>query len=221
MNPKKIIVLTLATAAAGTAVITATAAGSTAATGSPVRHKAKTAHVTGSAEIRRTYHHDDDIRSFTIHADAAPYSRPLPGQDGGPGLPGSPNDATGTVTVSHSTNVQGKKVTYTAKGTVDSMVTAPGYATVTAIITWVSPGGPPWTGRRLGFSVYDGGKDKPGRSRDRLGYSWEFMNMSKDAKGNWNDETPVGTSMAPAPFAPVTRGGYTVTHADLPPLPQN
>jgi hypothetical protein len=35
------------------------------------------------------------------------------------------------------------------------------------------------------------------------------------------DRIEVGTSMALAPFAPVVNGGYTVTHADLPPVPTN
>ncbi|RFU40193.1 hypothetical protein DZF91_18380 [Actinomadura logoneensis] len=159
------------------------------------------------------------MRAFTIDAHAAPYTRPLPGADGGRDLPGAPNDATGTVTVSHSTVDKGRRVTFTARATVDSLITAPGYASVTAVVTWTSPGGPPWVGRRLGLSVYDAGKDAPGRSRDRLGYSWEFANLSRADDGNWTDETPVGTAMAPAPFAPVTRGGFTVTHADLPLLP--
>ncbi|MGZ0233778.1 hypothetical protein [Streptomyces sp. CPS1] len=33
-------------------------------------------------------------------------------------------------------------------------------------------------------------------------------------------EAEVGTCMAPAPYAPVVKGGYTVRHADLPPAPQ-
>ncbi|MEU6593662.1 hypothetical protein ABZ923_31330 [Streptomyces sp. NPDC046881] len=33
-------------------------------------------------------------------------------------------------------------------------------------------------------------------------------------------EAEVGTCMAPAPYAPVIEGGYTVRHADLPPARQ-
>ena len=52
---------------------------------------------------------------------------------------------------------------------VDCLVTAPGNATLTAVITEVSAGGPDWVGKRLGFSVHDGGGDKPGKtSRDRV-----------------------------------------------------
>lgn len=220
MNVKKTLVLGLVAAAASTAAVATTASAAT-AHGPSARPKARLASVVGSAEIRRTYQRDDDVRAFTIDAHAAPYTRPLPGRGGGPGLPGAPNDATGTVTVSHSSVVQGKKVTFTAKAAVDSLVTAPGYASLTAVVTWTSPGGPPWVGKRLGFSVYDAGKDAPGRSRDRLGYSWEFVNLTKATDGTWTDETPVGTAMAPAPFAPVTRGGFTVRHADLPPVPGN
>ncbi|MEV5574984.1 hypothetical protein AB0L06_33520 [Spirillospora sp. NPDC052269] len=220
MNVRKIAVLALAAAATSTAVV-ATTASAAAPRESSAHPGAKAASVVGAAEIRRTYQADDDVRAFTIDAHAAPYTRPLPGRDGRPGLPGSPNDATGTVTISHSTVRNGQKVTFKATGTVDSLVTAPGYASLTAIISWTSPGGPDWVGKRLGFSVYDAGKDAPGRSRDRLGYSWEFVNQSKDADGYWDDETPVGTAMAPAPFAPVTKGGFTVTHADLLPVPGN
>ncbi|WP_026415749.1 hypothetical protein [Actinomadura oligospora] len=224
MNVKKITVLALAAAASGTAAVavaTTASAASAATSHEPSARRAGAASVVGAAEIRRTYQRDDDVRAFTIDAHAAPYTRPLPGPNGQPGLPGSPNDAAGTVTVSHTSVVQGKKVTFRARGTVDSLVTAPGYASLTAVFTWTSPGGPPWVGKRLGFSVYDAGKDAPGRSRDRLGYSWEFVNLTKGADGSWSDETPVGTAMAPAPFAPVTRGGFTVTHADLPPVPGN
>ncbi|MEV4256292.1 hypothetical protein AB0J52_24290 [Spirillospora sp. NPDC049652] len=223
MNARNIAVLALAAAAAGTAAVATTATasadggGTTHSPSAPHRHQA--ASLVGSAEIRRTYQRDDDVRAFTIDAHAAPYTRPLPGTAGRPGLPGSPADATGTVTVSHSSVVRGQKVTFTARAAVDSLVTAPGYASVTAVVTSTSPGGPPWVGRRLGFSVYDAGKDAPGHSRDRLGYSWELVNMSKGGDGAWSDETTVGTAMAPAPFAPVTRGGFTVTHADLPPVP--
>ncbi|MFC5180014.1 hypothetical protein [Actinomadura harenae] len=221
MNAKKIAVLALAAAAAaGTAAVTTSASAATPREPS-ARPRAEVASVVGSAEIRRTYQRDDDVRAFTIDAHAAPYTRPLPRPDGGPGLPGAPNDATGTVTVAHTSVVQGRKVTFTARAAVDSLVTAPGYASLTAVVTWTSPGGPPWVGKRLGFSVYDAGKDAPGRSHDRLGYSWEFVNLAKGADGSWSDETPVGTAMAPAPFAPVTRGGFTVTHADLPPVPGN
>ncbi|SCL70282.1 hypothetical protein GA0070606_5348 [Micromonospora citrea] len=177
------------------------------------------ASVTGAADVRLTYQRDDDIRSFAFDAHAAPYTNgPIPTADGRT-LPGAPNDATGTVKITH--HAAQWDITFTAEGRVDSMVTAPGYATLTAVITTVSPGGPDyWIGKRFGFSVYDAGKDRPRRFRDRVGFSWEFMNMTRNAKGEWA-ESEVGTSMAPAPFAPVEAGGYTVTHADLPPAPKD
>lgn len=192
---------------------TTAAAETSRSTGTP-----RVASVVGAADVRRTFHDDHDVRSFAFTVHAAPYSRPISSPDGQT-LPGTPNDATGTVTITHYSAE--RNMTYTGEGQVDSMVTAPGYATMTAIITSVSPGGPVhWIGKRLGFSVYDAGKDPAGRSRDRVGYSWEFMNMTKNDSGEWT-ESEVGTSMAPAPFAPVVTGGYTVTHADLPPLPMS
>lgn len=101
----------------------------------------------------------------------------------------------------------------------DCLVTGPRTATLTAVITKVSDGGPvDDIGKRLGFSVYDGGEDK-GRSRDRVGFSWNGVNLLPSG-GTVPTEALVGTCMAPAAYAPVTRGGYTVRHAELPPLPK-
>ncbi|WP_440556346.1 hypothetical protein ACSP97_04175 [Streptomyces sp. SCPE 10] len=156
-------------------------------------------------------HPDADVRSFTFDAHADPYSSPLPG------IPtGLPTDARGTVKVSHYS--ADRNVTYTAEGHVDCLVTGPRTATLTAVITKVGPGGPPWMGKRLGFSVYDGGDDK-GHYRDRVGFSWEMVNLLPGGTGA-PSEAEVGTCMAPAPYAPVVKGGYTVRHADLPPAPQ-
>ncbi|MFE3626827.1 hypothetical protein [Streptomyces goshikiensis] len=176
------------------------------AQGRPVR-----ASVVGSGEFRLPYYKDDDVRSFTFDARAVPYSRPLPG------IPeGLPTDARGTVVVSHYSAE--RDITYTSKGNVDCLVTGPGTATLTAVITEVSAGGPPDVGRRLGFSVHDGGRDAGGRSADRVGFSWNGVNLLPDTDAP-AEEATVGTCMAPAPYAPVTKGGYTVTHADLPPKP--
>ncbi|MFD0344568.1 hypothetical protein ACFVH0_38855 [Streptomyces sp. NPDC127117] len=82
----------------------------------------------------------------------------------------------------------------------------------------MSPGGPDNLGERVGFSVYDGGKDK-GRSDDRVGFSWDGVNLLPDGDAA-PAEAAVGTCMAPAPYAPVTKGGYTVRHAELPPVPK-
>ncbi|MER6390618.1 hypothetical protein ABT236_19405 [Streptomyces sp. NPDC001523] len=169
------------------------------------------ASVTGSATFVLPYYPDDDVRSFSFDAHAVPYSRPLPE------IPtGLPTDARGTVTISHHSAE--RNITYTSEGRVDCLVTGPHTATLTAIITKVSPGGPDNVGKRLGFSVYAGGKDK-GHSDDRVGFSWNGVNLlpSGDAVP---EEAPVGTCMAPAAYAPVTKGGYTVRHAELPPMPK-
>ncbi|MET9093266.1 hypothetical protein ABZX72_14360 [Streptomyces cyaneofuscatus] len=176
------------------------------------------ASVVGSGEFVLPYHRDKDVRSFTFDARAAPYSRPLPGIPGG-----LPTDARGTVKVSHYSAE--RDITYTSKGRVDCLVTGVRTATLTAVITEVSPGGPPNAGKRVGFSVYDGGDGKgeekgegKGRSKDRVGFSWNGVNLLP--KGTTPPkEAPVGTCMAPAPYAPVTKGGYVVAHAELPSPP--
>ncbi|MEU7134705.1 hypothetical protein [Streptomyces sp. NPDC046261] len=175
------------------------------------RQQPELASVKGAASFMLPFFPDDDVRSFTFDAQAAPYSKPLPG------VPtGLPTDARGTVKVSHYFAKTG--VTATAEGTVDCLVTGPRTATLTAVITKVGPGGPDWVGMRLGFSVLDGGKDK-GTSKDRVGFSWAVANMVPHG-----DKEPtsaeVGTCMAPAPYAPVTKGGYTVEHAELPVMPK-
>ncbi|MFJ5548098.1 hypothetical protein [Streptomyces sp. NPDC093225] len=173
----------------------------------------RTAHasVTGSGEFVLPYYPDHDVRTFRFDAHAAPYSRPLPG------IPtGLPTDARGTVTISHYSAELHK--TFTSHGVVDCLVTGPRTATLTAVITTVSPGGPKDVGKRVGLSVYDGGVDK-GRSRDRVGFSWNGVNLLPTRHAA-PKEAIVGTCMAPAPYAPVTKGGYTVEHAELLPLPK-
>ncbi|MER6556517.1 hypothetical protein ABT300_01945 [Streptomyces sp. NPDC001027] len=169
------------------------------------------ASVTGRAEFVLPYYQDHDVRTFSFDAHAAPYSRPLPG------IPtGLPTDARGTVTVSHYSAE--RNTTYTSEAVVDCLVTGPRTATLTAVVTKVGPGGPDELGKRVGFSVYDGGGDK-GRSDDRVGFSWNGANLLPGGDTE-PAEAPVGTCMAPAPYAPVTKGGYTVTHAELPPMPK-
>ncbi|MEV4875795.1 hypothetical protein [Streptomyces cyaneofuscatus] len=206
-------VLGAGTALAGVAVAVA-ASGDQEEKPRPVR-----ASVVGSAEFVLPYHQDEDVRSFTFDARAAPYSRPLPGIPGG-----LPTDARGTVKVSHYSAEQ--DTTYTSKGRVDCLVTGVRTATLTAVITEVSPGGPPIVGNRVGFSVYDGGDGGHGGDRghgkgggeDRVGFSWNGVNLLP--KGSTPpEEAPVGTCMAPAPYAPVTKGGFAVAHAELPPPP--
>ncbi|MBO8192840.1 hypothetical protein ITI46_14355 [Streptomyces oryzae] len=192
--------------------------GSAAASAEGSQQRPERASVTGSAEFRLPYVNDADIRSISFDAHAAPYSKPVPG------VPtGLPTDAYGTVKVSHYSAE--RDTTYTAEGKVDCMTTAPGSATLTAVITKVSAGGPDWVGQRLGFSAHDGRADRPGKpSRDqgpdRVGFSWaDGVNSTFDSDGQ--KEYPVGPCMAPAAFAPVTKGGYRVQHADLPLWPRN
>lgn len=123
---------TLATVVA----ITTTAAavtGATTAFGSP-RDRPAQASVTGSAVFRLPYLQDADIRSLTFDSYAVPFSRPIPGVPGG-----LPTDARGTVKISHYSAQ--RDITYTAEGAVDCLVTAPGSASLTAVITKVSAGG--------------------------------------------------------------------------------
>ncbi|MEV8228912.1 hypothetical protein AB0P41_23100 [Streptomyces sp. NPDC079167] len=65
------------------------------------------------------------------------------------------------------------------------------------------------------FRVYLGGLDKPGKEpRDRAGFSWDGgVNWTIGAEEHMDS---VGSCMAPAAFAPVTKGGFRVRHADLP-----
>ncbi|MFW3461054.1 hypothetical protein ACN24K_10045 [Streptomyces microflavus] len=52
-----------------------------------------------------------------------------------------------------------------------------------------------------------------------MGFSWNGVNLLPTGDDNPPEDAPVGTCMAPAPYAPVTKGGYTVRHAELPPPP--
>jgi hypothetical protein len=168
------------------------------------------ARVTGTAEFALPFWPDDDVRTFRFDATAVPYSRPLPG------LPtGSPADATGTVQVSHRLAGDGTTVRFEAA--VDCLITSPGNATLTAIVTRADEPVRDWVGKRVGFSVYDGGRDDRGRSRDRVGFSW-VLSADQDESGTWGPAR-IGTCLAPAAFSPVTRGGYTVRHAGLVPPP--
>jgi hypothetical protein len=171
----------------------------------PAGRHAAGARVTGSAEFVLPFSPDDDVRKFVFDVRAAPYTRPLPG------LPsGSPADATGTVAVSHM--VAANHQTVTLEAVVDCLITSPGTATVTAIVTRADEPVRDWIGKRIGFSVYDGG-----RRGDRVGFTWALSGDQNDA-GEWGPAR-IGTCVAPAPFAPVTHGDYTVRHADLTPPP--
>ncbi|MER7330774.1 MULTISPECIES: hypothetical protein [unclassified Micromonospora] len=196
----------LGAAAIVVGVALAGASGATASATSD-RESAGTARVTGSGEIRLTFAPDRDVRSFSFDARATPYTRPMPGAPHG-----LPTDATGTVRVAHRVAADGSTVRFAAR--VDCLVTAARTATLTAVVTEADAPVADLVGRRLGFSVYDG----PGR--DRVGFSWAVVNADRGPDGQWR-EGGVGTCMAPAPFAPVTEGGYRVRHAELPPPPES
>ncbi|MFD8706218.1 hypothetical protein ACFV1W_27050 [Kitasatospora sp. NPDC059648] len=157
-----------------------------------------TARVSGSARIHYALSPDDEIR-FTVNAEGAPYTRPVPG------VPtGLPTDARGTVHFSHRTASGDFRQ---SDATVDCLSTGGPVATLSAVIT-KSDAMP--VGQRIGLSVYDA----HGHGKNRLGFSWGVGNMDLDKDGN-PYQPVVGTCMAIAPFAPVTAGGFTVHSVEL------
>ncbi|MEK2495092.1 hypothetical protein WN990_36670 [Kitasatospora purpeofusca] len=160
---------------------------------------ARPASVSGKARVRYAFSPDDEIW-FTVDARAKPYSRPLPGTRAPDGLP---TDAVGTVRYSHRVAATG--VVYNAVAEVDCLSTGGPVATLTAVVTTSDIGN---ANERIGLSVYQG------RDGDRLGFSWGVANLDMGP-----DQQPyqpvVGTCMAPAPFAPVLRGGFSVHHVEL------
>ncbi|QIK08237.1 hypothetical protein G7Z12_21590 [Streptomyces sp. ID38640] len=197
-------VAAVAAIAALTGLTPATSAASAAPSGTTAAAKAPAglARVSGQARVFYAYSPHDDIR-FSVDAKAAPFSRPVGG------LPqGMPTDARGTVTIYHWSPE--KKQGRHAEASVDCLATGGDTATLSAVVTKSED--PEEIGDRLGFSVKDGG---PGRGR--FGFSWAVSNVDVvDGKAVFPH---VGTCMAPAPFASVTKGGFKVTHAELPPLP--
>ncbi|MFC7531748.1 hypothetical protein [Actinoplanes sp. GCM10030250] len=182
--------------AAAAAIVTAGVVPAQAAERGPAR-------VSGSAEFVLPYGRDGDVRSFAFDARSVPYSRPIPIEGG---ENGSPADAEGTVRVSHWVAEQDLTVRFEAA--VDCMITSPGHATLTAIVTRADELAKDFVGKRVGFSVQDGG-----RAGDRVGFTWS-ASADQDENGQWG-EARVGTCLAPAAFATVTRGNYTVRHAEL------
>ncbi|MEU5727281.1 hypothetical protein ABZ783_36525 [Micromonospora sp. NPDC047738] len=181
---------------AAAAILVAAAAPAGAADRRPAR-------VTGSAEFALPYGQDGDVRSFAFDARSAPYSRPIPLPGG---EMGSPADATGTVRVAHW--VAADNITVRFEAAVDCMITSPGHATLTGIVTRADEYASDFLGKRVGFSVQDGG-----RGRDRVGFTWSASADQNEA-GQWGPAR-IGTCLAPAAFATVTRGDYTVRHAEL------
>ncbi|MFI6260090.1 hypothetical protein ACIBCL_28825 [Micromonospora zamorensis] len=161
------------------------------------------AQVTGSAEFVLPYGQDSDVRSFAFDARSVPYSRPIPLPGG---EKGSPADATGTVRVAHWLATE--NITVRFEAAVDCMITSPGHATVTGVVIRADEKASDFLGQRVGFSVQDGG-----RGRDRVGFTWSASADQNEA-GQWGPAR-VGTCLAPAAFATVTRGDYTVRHAEL------
>ncbi|MGW5414810.1 hypothetical protein [Actinomadura geliboluensis] len=198
--------LKIAAVIGATALVTAAPVAAEAT--SPATPAAEAARVSGAAQVRLTYWPDQDIRSFTFDARAVPYSKPVPGAPGG-----LPTDARGTVKISHHSPTEGWTVRSEAR--VDCLLTSPGNATLTAVVTKADEPIKDQIGKRLGFSVHDGG---PGGRHDRMGFSWSVVNGVENGEGGW-EEGKVGTCMGPAAFAPVTKGNYNVRHADLLPAP--
>ncbi|MEU8921972.1 hypothetical protein AB0D10_13700 [Kitasatospora sp. NPDC048545] len=162
---------------------------------------ARPAGVSGTARISYALAPDDEIW-FTVNARAAPYTRRFPGTGAAEGLP---TDAGGTVRFSHQVAATGK--VYSAEARVDCLSTGGPVATLTAVVTTSDVGN---VGERIGLSVYQG----TGHGDGRLGFSWGVANMDVGADGK-PYQPVVGTCMAPAPFAPVLRGGFTVHHTEL------
>lgn len=158
------------------------------------------ARVTGTVDFALPFSPDDDVRRFSFDARSTPWTRPLPG------LPqGSPADATGTVRVSH--RVVELNVTVRFEAAVDCLITSPGHAALTAVVTRADEQVRDRVGKRVGFSVHDG------RGGDRVGFSWVLSGDQNDA-GEWGPAR-IGTCLAPGAFSPVTVGDVRVRHAGL------
>ncbi|AWS44167.1 hypothetical protein DKM19_25265 [Streptosporangium sp. 'caverna'] len=87
---------------------------------------------------------------------------------------------------------------------VDCLVAGGPVATVTAVVT-TSTSFP--VGERIAVSVYDGGTDRFDNSRDQIGWSWSVPTGK------------VQPCMAPATFATVKKGGFTVVGKGWPKPP--
>ncbi|MFG2971900.1 hypothetical protein ACGFYY_02700 [Streptomyces sp. NPDC048331] len=206
-NRKRALVLAGTAAALAATLIAAAPAPAAPAAATPAAQAApKVAAVHGGGTIRYPYAPaSHDIR-FTVDAEAVPWSRPFPAQGGEQGMP---VDARGKVTIYHA--MPDENVTAVGEAEVDCLVTGGRTATITAVVTSSNVG---WEGKRIGISVQDGERGGP----DRLGFSWGIANVDVQPDGSVS-EPRVGTCMAPAPFTEVTKGGFKVTPAPLPPRP--
>ncbi|WP_018351890.1 hypothetical protein [Longispora albida] len=172
------LVMAALTAACVGSMATTTASAGPGPGGQPL-----TASVQGQARLAYEVA-EDDVR-FTVDARAT-YA------------PGSPIPATvtGTARIYHRHG----DLTVWADIAVDCVTAGGPTATVTGIVVDAAPAVQDWKERqiRLGFSVYDAGKDKAGR--DRAGFS------GPTAPG----EPLLQKCMAPAAHFGVREGGYTV-----------
>jgi hypothetical protein len=165
------------------------------------------ARVSGWAEFALPFGADADVRSFAFDARSVPWSRPIP-VDGGEH--GSPADATGTVRVAH--HLDAENVTVRWEAAVDCLMTSPGHATVTAIVTRADDYAKDLLGTRVGFSVQDGG-----HGRDRVGFTWDAT-VDRNEAGEWGPSR-IGPCLSTAAFGTVTRGDFRIRHAELTPPP--
>ncbi|MFI6513673.1 hypothetical protein ACIBCT_39220 [Streptosporangium sp. NPDC050855] len=156
--------------------------GTSASAASPATSKDPRWHVSGTAKIHFEPAADDDI-TFTITAR------------------GVFTEAEGIVKVDHYLP-DGNGGGFEAE--VDCLVAGGPVATVTAVIT-TSTSFP--VGTRVAVSVYDGGTDRSGGGRDRIGWNWSVPTGA------------VQPCTAPATFATVERGGFTVVGKGWPTPP--
>ncbi|MCX5376166.1 hypothetical protein [Streptomyces sp. NBC_00091] len=192
-----------AAALVATLIAAAPAPAAPVAPGAPAAPKLASVH--GGGTIFFPYSPKDDIR-FTVDAESAPWTKPLPV----PGLEkGLPTDARGRVTIYHHYAEGG--FTGVAEAEVDCLVTGGKTATLTAVVKTSNVG---WEGKRIGISVQDGQRGEP----DRVGFSWAVANVDAKPDGTVAPGT-VGTCMSMAPFTEVTKGGFKVTPAPLAPMP--
>ncbi|MFI8386151.1 hypothetical protein [Streptomyces sp. NPDC085540] len=211
-NRKRVLVLAgTAAALVATLIAAAPAPAAPNAPNAPTASAApaapKLASVHGGGTVAYPYAPKEHVIRFTVDADAAPWSRPFPARGGDQGMP---VDARGKVTVYHA--MPEENVTAVAEADVDCLVTGGRTATVTAVVTSSNVG---WEGKRIGISVQDGERGAP----DRVGFSWDIANVDVQPDGSVS-EPRVGTCMAPAPFTEVTKDGFKVTTAPLPPRPK-
>ncbi|QES49934.1 hypothetical protein DEJ50_21000 [Streptomyces venezuelae] len=181
------------------------------APGAPADATARTASVHGGGRIFYPYSATHEIR-FTVEAEGAPWSRGYPGTKL---EKGSPTDARGRVTIHHrvpaSETEDGKEFTAVSEARVDCLVTGNRSATLTAVVETSNVG---TAGERIGISIEDG----RGREPDRLGFSWGVGNAHVVEGKLVQPDT--GTCMAPAAFARVVEGGFSVAAAPLAPQPR-